>query len=47
MDTKYEFKIMGEGIYNNALEAARSTSTVFNYYISTMKINIVKYSVVK
>lgn len=44
MGTKYEFTIMQGEIYNNALEAARSTSTVFTYYISTMKINIVKYS---
>lgn len=38
---------MGERIYNSALEAAKPTSTVFTDYVSNMKSNIVKYSIVK
>lgn len=33
-------------IYNNALGTTGSTSTVFIYYVSTMKSNIIKYSVI-
>lgn len=47
MDIKYEFNIMWDGIYNNVLVVVGLISIVFIYYVSIIKINIVKYTVVR